>query len=168
MREAKPISTPMVHGQKFSTYDSNTMHDVQLYRSIVGALQCTTITRPEITYNANKVCQFMQNPLEAHWKAVKCIMRYLVGTLDYGLHLRKSNNLNLVGFCDVNWALDLDDQRSTSSFCIYLGFNLISWHSKKQHTVSRSNTKVEYKSLANFTVEITWLQSLLGELQVRL
>ena len=103
MREAKPISTPMVHGQKFSTYDSNTMHDVQLYRSIVGALQCTTITRPEITYNANKVCQFMQNPLEAHWKAVKCIMRYLVGTLDYGLHLRKSNNLNLVGFCDADW-----------------------------------------------------------------
>ena len=85
----------------------------------------------------------MQNPLEAHWKVVKCILRYLASTLDHGLHLKKSNNLNLVDFCDLDWALDPNDRQSTSGFCIYLGSNLISWHLKKQHTVSRFSTELE-------------------------
>ncbi|RVW54498.1 putative mitochondrial protein [Vitis vinifera] len=71
------------------------------------------------------VCQFMQNPLESHWKAVKRILRYLSGTLDYGLHLRRSSQLNLVGFCDADWATDLDDKRSTSGYCVFLGENLV-------------------------------------------
>ena len=59
---------------------------------------------------------------------VKRIMRYLAGTLDYGLHLRKadSQGLSFVGFCDADWALDLDDMRSKSGFCVYLGPNLVS------------------------------------------
>ena len=114
----------------------------------------------------------MHNPLEAHWKTVKRIMRYLAGTLDYGLHLRKSalqdfnQDLNVVGFCDADWASDLDDRRSTSGYCVYLGSNLVSWSSKKQHTVSRSSTEAEFRALASLVAEITWLQSLLGELQV--
>ena len=68
----------------------------------------------------------MQNPLESHWKIVKSILRYLVRTIDYGLHLRKCINLNLVGFCDADWALDHDDRRSTSGFCVFLSSNLVS------------------------------------------
>ena len=92
--------------------------------------------------------------------------------MDYGLHIRKSDfqglnqGLEIVGFCDADWASDLDDRRSTSGYCVYLGSNLVSWSSKKQHTVSRSSTEVEFRALANLVAEITWLQSLLGELQV--
>lgn len=83
----------------------------------------------------------MQAPLESHWKVVKRILRYLKGTLHHGLHLRKSPTLDLVAFCDVDWASDPDDQRSTLGFCVYFGSNLVTWQSKKQHTVSRSSTK---------------------------
>lgn len=106
----------------------------------------------------------MQYLLDEHWKTVKRVLRYLAGTIDYGLHLTKSFALNLVSFSDSDWASDLDDRRSTSSFCVYLGTNLISWCSKKQASVSRSSTEAEYRSLALATSEMLWLRSLLTEL----
>ncbi|KAL6345227.1 hypothetical protein AAG906_015710 [Vitis piasezkii] len=69
---------------------------------------------------------------EEHWKVVKRILRYLQGTLQHGLHLKKSSNLDLVGFCDVDWAYDLDDRRATSRHCVFLQPNLISWQSKNE------------------------------------
>ncbi|XP_024021324.1 uncharacterized protein LOC112091562 [Morus notabilis] len=165
MQYAKSASLPMTTGKKLSSFGSDHVSNVQLYRS-VGALQYVTIIRPEISYSVSKVCQFMQTPLEAHWKTVKRILRYLACTVDYGLHLRQcsTDNLDLVAFCDVDWASDADDRRSTSGFCVFLGSNLASWQSKKQHTVSRSSIEAEYRSLASVVAEISWLQSLLSEL----
>ena len=91
----------MTNGQKLPGYGSESIQDVKLYRSIVGALQYVIVTRLEIVYSVNKVCQYMQAPLESHWKVVKRILRYLKGTLHHGLHLRKSPTLDLVAFCDV-------------------------------------------------------------------
>ena len=108
----------------------------------------------------------MQNPLESHWKSVKRILRYLSGTLDYGLHLRRSSQLKLVGFAAADCATDPDDRRSTSGYCVFLGENLVSWYSKKQRTISRSSTEAEYRSLANIVVELTWLASLFEESRV--
>lgn len=108
----------------------------------------------------------MKDPQEEHWQAVKRILRYLRGTIQFGLHMTKSASLDLVGLCDANWASSPDDGRSTTGYYVYLGDDLISWCSKKQHTVSKSSTKAEYRSLASLTAGITWLTSLLGELQI--
>lgn len=167
MQYAKGISTPLTSGQKLTAFGSDSVKDVQLYRSIVGALQYATITRPEIAYGVNRVCQFMQAPLESHWQVVKRILRYLSGTFDYGIYLKKdSATLPLIGFSDADWASYPDDRHSTSGFCVFLGSNLVSWHSKKQHIVSRSSTEAEYRSLANLVAEMTWIKALLEELQV--
>ncbi|KAM6582344.1 hypothetical protein CsatB_009346 [Cannabis sativa] len=105
----------MTGGEKLSAYGSDPFQDPHQYRSIVGALQYVVVTKPEITYSVNKVSQFMHKPLEAHWKVVKKILRYLKDTLDYGLHLTKCSTLSLTGFCDADWACDSDDRRSTFS-----------------------------------------------------
>ena len=75
---------------------------MQFYTSIVGALQYITITRPEISFSVNKVCQFMQAPFEVTGKQSKEFSD-IQGKLTYGLHLRKSYYLNLVGHCDADW-----------------------------------------------------------------
>jgi hypothetical protein len=83
-----------------------------------------------------------------------------------GLTFMKSNSTLVSAFSDTDWAGCVDDRRSTGGFAVFFGPNPISWSAKKQATVSRSST--EYKSVANATAEVIWLQSLLAELGVRL
>ncbi|GJV30923.1 retrovirus-related pol polyprotein from transposon RE1 [Tanacetum coccineum] len=114
---------------------------------------------------------------------VKRILRYLHGTVEHGMLIRRSSGSTLQAFTDVlwkgnpdtsleafsdaDWAGDSDDRRSTGGFAIYLGSNLISWTARKQRTVSRSSTEAEYKALADTVAELTWLQALLNELGIR-
>ncbi|MCH80902.1 retrovirus-related Pol polyprotein from transposon TNT 1-94, partial [Trifolium medium] len=168
MDNANDMPTPMASTLKLSKVGSAPVENPTLFRSIVGALQYATLTRPEIAYSVNKVCQFLSNPLEEHWKAVKRILRYLSGTLHHGLLIQAApigKPLSLIGFCDADWASDPDDRRSTSGACIYVGPNLVSWWSKKQSLVARSSAEAEYRSLATLSSEILWLQSLLTELK---
>jgi len=108
----------------------------------------------------------MQQPLEIHWKAVKRILRYLNGTLTFGVYLKCPTNLNITGFSDADWASDIDDIRSTTGYCVFLGGNLISWQSKKQQVISRSSSEAEYRGLAALVADVSWIQSLLTELQL--
>ncbi|KAJ1695606.1 hypothetical protein LUZ63_012304 [Rhynchospora breviuscula] len=165
MHTAKPCSTPISTGVQPSKYSGTAMENPQLYRSVVGALQYATITRPDLTFAVNKVSQFMASPTDIHWQLVKRIMRYIRGTLTHGLHFKASANLALHAYCDADWAGCPDDRRSTTGFAVFLGPNLISWSSKKQATVSRSSTEAEYRSLAVTTSEICWLTYLLTELR---
>jgi hypothetical protein len=98
--------------------------------------------------------------------AVKRILRYLQGTLHHGLHLQPSSKLHVLGICDSDWGADKDDNKSTTSYCVYFGTNLVYWSSKKQQAVSRSSTEAEYHGIAVVTADILWLKSLLKELRV--
>ncbi|KAK2367079.1 hypothetical protein QL285_080397 [Trifolium repens] len=169
MLECKPIATPMMSSCKLSKTGSDSVTDPTLYRSVVGSLQYATITRPEISFAVNKVCQFMSAPLESHWTAVKRILRYLKGTITSGLKIFPTDihhPLSLKVFCDADWASDPDDRRSTSGAAIYFGPNLISWWSRKQQVVARSSTEAEYRSLAQATADVLWVQTILTELTV--
>ena len=108
----------------------------------------------------------MQIPLDHYWKTVKRILRYLKGTVDEGIYLRFSKTLSLAGYYDVDLENDLDNRKCTTGYYIYLEDSIVSWSSKKQSVVSRSSTEAEYRSLANATSEVIWLQSLFSELKV--
>jgi hypothetical protein len=131
----------------------------------VGSLQYLSLTRPDVSFAVNKVCH-LHCPTVNHWTTVKRILRHLKHTLYHGLFIRRQSSTNLHAYSDADWASCPDDRRSTGGYCIYLGSNLISWSSRKQATVSRSSTEVEYRSLANATAELQWLQSLLKELGI--
>jgi histone deacetylase 1/2 len=124
MEDSNPIGSPMVSSCRLSKFSTDSMADPSLYRSVVGALQYATLTRPDIAFSVNKVFQFMAHPLDTHWKAVKRILRYLKGTLSHGLLINPSTTgppFSLCAYSDADWATDQDDRRSVSGSCIYFG-----------------------------------------------
>ena len=146
MAEAHSISSPMVSNCKLSRHDADLFHDPTLYRSVVGALQYATLTRPEISFVINKVSQFMASHLDSNWAVVKRILRYLKGTLSHGLLLQPASMMKplaLYAFCDADWASDVDDRLSTSGDAIFLGSNLISWWSLKQKVTARFSIEAD-------------------------
>jgi histone deacetylase 1/2 len=160
----------MASTDKLSSLDGTLLsaEESTRYRSIVGGLQYLTMTRPDLAFAVNKVCQFLSAPRCTHWAAVKRILRYVHGTLTYGLHLRRPTSPPdiLSAFSDADWAGNSDDRRSTGGYAIFYGGNLISWSARKQATVSRSSTESEYKAIANATAELIWVQALLAELGI--
>jgi histone deacetylase 1/2 len=169
MTQCKPVNSPLSTMEKLSRFKGSVLgpKDATNYRNIVGALQYLTLTRPNISFAVNKVCQFLHAPITTHWAAVKRILRNLQQSTRVGLKISKSPSLLVSAFSDADWAGCLDDRHSTGGFVVFLGTNLVSWSARKQATVSRSSTEVEYKALANATAEVMWIQTLLMELGVR-
>ncbi|KAA3474634.1 hypothetical protein EPI10_024900 [Gossypium australe] len=159
MINAKSVHTPMVSSSTLSNEDGDRLEDPTEYRSLAGALQYVVITRPDIAYAVNRICQFMHNLTTVHMTALKRILRYLCGMLDLGIMFRPAIRLSLVAYADINWGLDFDDRRSTSGYCVYFGSTPVSWCSKKKQVVSRST--------ASATSEVIWLLPLLQELHIK-
>jgi hypothetical protein len=128
MSGCKPVSTPMSTSEKLTLYEGDQLgpKDSTQYRSIVRALQYLALTRPNIFFAVNKVCQFLHSPTTIHWAVVKQILRYLKGWMKLGIKICKSNSTLVSAYSDTEWAGCLDDRRSTSGFVVYLGSNLIS------------------------------------------
>lgn len=131
----------------------------------MGSLQYLTLIKPEIAFAVNLACQHMYSPKYSHFVAVKRILRYIKGSINQGL-IFYPGPLHLTAYSDVDWAGSPLDRRSTTGFCVFLGPNLVSWCAKKQHTIARSSTEAEYRSLAHTAADVTWLQQLLVELHV--
>ncbi|KAJ9546206.1 hypothetical protein OSB04_025913 [Centaurea solstitialis] len=162
MVSCNPCSTPADTKTKLAI-DGEPVPDPTLYRSLAGALQYLTFTRPDIAYAVHQVCLFMHDPRLPHLNALKRILRYLKGTLCHGLHIKASAVDRLVAYSDADRAGCPNTRRSTSGFCVYLGENLVSWSSKRQHVVSRSSAEAEYRGIANLVAETAWLRNLLLE-----
>ena len=100
---------------KFST-------DVQTYQQAIGCLTyASTATRPDIAAAVGTLSRYMSNPSKDHWTAVKRILRYLKGTLNYGLRFSDSEDNRVVGFADADLAGDVDSRCSTSSYVFKIG-----------------------------------------------
>ncbi|KAF5481878.1 hypothetical protein F2P56_002492 [Juglans regia] len=167
MIDCKPMGTPMMAKTK-GLQSTTPFSDPAHYRSLVGALQYLTLTRPDLAYSVNFVSQFMHSPIEAHFKMVKPILRYVKGTIDFGLHFSSNSTLDLYAFSDADWAGCSLIQCSMTGYCVFLARNCISWSAKKQHIVSRSSIEAKYRAMAQTTVELTWISFLFRDLDIKL
>ena len=106
MLKCKHAITLMSATDRLSALDGDSLSsdDATEYRSLVGGLQYLTITRPDISYAVNRVCQFLHAPRTSHWSAVKRILRYVCLTASYGLLLQPAPSYELSAFSDADWA----------------------------------------------------------------
>eukprot|EP00253_Pinus_taeda_P017652 PITA_17652 len=148
---------------KLQCDDGSKAADATLYRQLVGGLIYLTTTRPDLAYADNMLSQFMSKPLESHWNAKKNVLRYLQGTVDYGIIYTDSFDVRLAGFANSDWVGNVDDHRSITGYGFSLRSGAITWSSKKQNTVSLSSIEGEYQAMCAAMCEAVWLQRLLQD-----
>ena len=126
----------------------------------------TVCTRPDIAQAVGALAKYMAAPTVIHWAAATGVLRYLAGTKDYGINFGRGGcNTELVGYCDSDYAGDLDTRRSTTGYVFIINGGAITWSSRRQQTVAASTTEAEYMAAAAATKEALWLRKLMGDLQ---
>lgn len=169
MEHSKPARTPMAQGTKLlKAIEHSEMVDAALYQSAVGSLlYLSGWTRPDIAFSVSSVSRFCSKPTKEHWTAVKRILRYLNGTLNYGLMYEKNEDKNdgLIGYSDADWAGDTGDRKSTSGYLFMMTGAAVSWKSRKQTCVALSTAEAEYVAMAAAVQEAAWMRCLLEELE---
>ena len=127
-------------------------------------LRYLTCTRPDILHAVGVVSRYIESPTTTHFKAAKRILRYLKGTIDFGLFYSVSNDYKLVGYSDSDWGGDIDNRRSTTGFVFFMGDTAFTWMSKKQPIVTLSTCEAEYVAATSCVCHAIWLRNLLKEI----
>jgi len=165
MESCKPVLTPVEERLKLERESGGELVNSTNFRRLVGSLRYLIATRPDIVYGVGLISRFMDSPRQSHWQAAKRILRYVKGTINEGILYSSSNNLELVGYTDSDWAGETETRKSTSGFAFYLGTGVFSWSSKKQQVVALSTTEAEYIAATNCATHAVWLRRVLNELQ---
>ena len=133
---------------------------------MIGSLMYVmTCTRPDIAYAIGRLSRYTNNPGYMHWKAIYRVLRYLKGTMDYGIVYSGYPSV-LEGYTDASWITERGDHSSTSGWIFTLGGGSISWGSKKQTLIIDSTMTAEFVALVSGSKEAEWLRNLLLEIPI--
>ncbi|XP_074376598.1 secreted RxLR effector protein 161-like [Apium graveolens] len=136
-----------------------------MFKSLVGGLKYLVHTRPDIAYSVGVVSRFMECPTMMHLNVVKRILRYVKGTVNYGLiYWRGTENYILSGYSDSDLAGNIEDRRSTGGMAFYLNESLITWVSQKQRCVALSSREAEFMAATAAACQGVWLRNLLMQI----
>lgn len=164
----KPAVTPMEPGIRLYAHEGKKIDDPSTYRSMVGSLIYLTLTRPDISFAVGVLSRFMQDPRKQHMIAMKRVLRYIRATVEKGVGFKRESGPKLMGFCDADYAGDLNERRSTTGYVFMFGSCPVSWSSKRQSTVSLSTTEAEYRAGSSAAQECIWLVRLLKDLNQKM
>ncbi|KAA3474856.1 receptor-like protein 12 [Gossypium australe] len=159
-------STPVAVGEKLSSQGDFEQVSEFVYRSLVGCLLYLTATRPDIIYVVRLLSRFMHCYNEKHFQAAKRVLRYIKGTLSYGVLFSKAESMKLVGYADSDWARSIDDMKSTSGYVLTLGSAIFCWNLRKQNVVAQSTAEVEYVAAARAVNQAIWLRKIMADLNL--
>ena len=176
MKNCKPVTTPATPYMKLSKemcpttiQDQTAVENEEKklnYRSVVSSLLWLLHTRPDISFAVSEVSRYVMNPGPMHYMALKRILRYLKGTVDYGLLYVRSGSpiITLSGCVDSDWAGNIDNRRSTTGYLVKLNENIIAGKSKVQTCTALSSCEAETVALGQAAQELMSLRSILHEL----
>ncbi|CAA7019223.1 unnamed protein product [Microthlaspi erraticum] len=165
MWNCNSVKNPIVPGTIVSREGSRGAN-ATLYKQLVGCLMYLTVTRPDLMFVVCLIARFMADPKEEHMMIAKRVLRYLKGTMGFGVFYGKSPKLNLLGYTDSDYARDMDDRKSTSGYVFLLNGAAICWSSRKQDIVTLSSTEAEYVAATSSACHCVWLKGILQEIGV--
>jgi hypothetical protein len=168
LEECKPRSTPLTPSIKMCRDDGEALDkEAYPYSQLVGSLMYLSVcTRPDISYAVGALARYMSCPTTEHWQAAKGVVRYLAGTATCGITFGGTSTTEVVGYCDADYAGDVDTRRSTGGYVFIMNGAAITWQSKRQATIAASTTEAEYIAAASAVKESLWLRQLLTDLGV--
>ncbi|XP_016499411.1 secreted RxLR effector protein 161-like [Nicotiana tabacum] len=166
MEASKVIDTPIATVTRLDMDEPGSLVNQTMYRGIIGSLPYLTASRPYIVFSVGLCARLQSNPKESHMKAAKRILRYLKGTQDLVLYYPSSDNFDLVGYVDANYAGYLVDSKSTSGMAHFLGSCLNSWGTRKQNSVALSTAEAEYVAAASCCAQLLWIKQQLEDFRV--
>lgn len=164
MEECNPVRNPLVPGSKLDLDEGGERVDETLYKQIVGSLIYITNTRPDLQFAVSLLSRYMSRPTTLHLAAAKKVMRYLKGTMDFGLWYKRGGRRELLIYTDSDFAGDLDSKRSTSGYVFLMDEAAVTWSSKKQPIVTLSTTEAEYVAASVCACQAIWFKRILEEL----
>ncbi|XP_016195344.1 uncharacterized protein LOC107636339 [Arachis ipaensis] len=126
MEHSKPDPTPVEEKFKLLREDKERAVNPTYYKSLIESLRYLTATRPGNVFGVGLLSRFMEEPCTNHLQAAKRILRYIKGTLNDGIYYENTDEVNLVGYTDSDWAGDIETRKSTLGFVFYLGSGAIS------------------------------------------
>ena len=141
--ECKAMTTPMALNLKLFSVASSEAVNAMMYRQMIGSLKYLMNTRPDICFAVNTLSQSLTDPRHVHLIVAKNILRYMKGTIDYGLKYEVNQKINLEGYVDSYWAGNAIDRKRTSRCCFSIGSGVISWFRRKQSYVALSTAEAE-------------------------
>ena len=124
MSECKAVVSPMEINLKNSIEDPSPPVEINKYRRLIGSLIFLCNTRPDISFAVGVLSRFSSKPRETHWRAGLRILKYLKGTLEYGITFQYGETMS--GYCDSDWAGDIDSRKSVTGHCFLLGSSIFS------------------------------------------
>ncbi|GKA47590.1 retrovirus-related pol polyprotein from transposon TNT 1-94 [Tanacetum coccineum] len=166
MLDCNAVVNPIVPGCKLKQEEGGPV-DETLFKKLVGSLMYITTTRPDIQFVVSYISRFMSKPTDVHLAAAKRVIRYLQGTLDYGIWYKRGGSGKMEVFTDSDFAGDQNDRKSTSGYLVLWDGAAITWSSKKQSIVALSSTEAEYVAAAACACQVVWIQGILEELGMK-
>jgi hypothetical protein len=143
------MATPLVMNLKKLSETSSDLGEIdpRLYRKMIGSLMYLVNTRLDICYAVCVLSHFMSQPINTHWITMNQVLRYLRGTVGYGMRYASSVDMRLQGYIDAEWEGSTLNWKSTSGCCFTLGSAMVSWCSRKQTSVALTTAEAEYITL---------------------
>jgi hypothetical protein len=163
---SRPVNTPLEPKPDVAICDQPSIVTTRPYRSAIGSLMYACMsTRHDFCAAVNLYSQFQSYATEKHWTGIKRILRYIQGTVSWGLWYKGNSNVPLALYVDADFANE-PGRKSISGFLIEMFGDLVVWGTRKQSTVALSSTEAEFVALATAVSELLWIRQLLNELGV--
>lgn len=164
MENRNSVSNPIVPGSKIDMDDGGERVDETFYKQIIGSLMYITNTRPDLQFSVSLLSRFMSKPTQLHVQAAKRVLRYLRGTVDFGIWYKRGGSGEIQVYTDSDFAGDVESRKSTSGYVFLMDDAAVAWLSKKQPIVTLSTTEAEYVAASICACQAVWFKRVLEEL----